>query len=795
MLKNYIKIAWRNILKGKLYSAINITGLAIGLACCVFILLYVQKELSYDQFHEKKDRIFRISDLFKNSDGWSGSAWAVHPVMSTLKDNIPEIEEAAQLSVEDNNTIVGKEDQRFYEKNFAHVTPSFFEIFSFRILEGDTASLHQPYTLFLSESMARKYFPDKNPIGETLLVNNEHEYTVTGIFSDFPDNSHIKYDFLASRESQIASGDVKPNNWMGGGAFTYVLLHKNADLEAFKEKLTQVRDNYILDAYGMTKDNPRLKLIATPLTDIHLYTNFSSEQIPQGDILYVYLFSAIAFLVLLIAGINYMNLATARAASRSKEVGIRKTSGALRAQLIKQYLGESFITVFCAIILAAILVELFLPAVNNLMARSLTVTWVDPSLIAILTGLWLVVGIGAGIYPAFFLSGFKPIQALKVKAQLKSKGTFRKGLITFQLAISIALIICTIVIQRQMQFIQNKKPGYDKAQVLMIPNTAEIDDELQTLKSELTSITGVEYVSTSSFEPGEPGGKSFFEATKVEGYNSEDLVIIDRIWCGLDFTETFGLNIVAGRSFNRAYTTDLEQAILLNQTAVNNFGWDNPIGKTIDLDGEPKTVIGVVEDFHIYSLKEEVTPLLIDPTEDSSRFLAIRINSKSIRNTVSQIEAVWDTVIPTVPFQFNFLDDSFNALYRTELRLSSLLTTFALFAILIACLGLIGLSAYTAEQRTKEIGIRKVLGASVQQIMALLTKDFIKWYVLGLIIAIPIATYVMNQWLSSFRYNVSLDVWTYLIAATVCFSIVILAISWQSIRAALANPVESLRSE
>lgn len=796
MFKNYIKIAWRNILKGKLYSVINITGLAVGLACCVFILLYVQKDLSYDQFHANKERIYRVSNEFKGQTEWTGGgpAWAVHPLMATIENNIPEVEEAAQVSVNDGDTIVGREEQRFYEKYFAHATPSFFEIFSFPILEGDIATLHQPYTLFLSESMAEKYFPRDNPVGKTLLINNERDYTVTGIFADFPDNSHLRLDFVGSRESQIASGDVIPDNWRGGGALTYVLLHEQADPEAFREKLVQVRDDYALEAYNMSKDDPGIRFSATPLTDIHLYSNFSSEQIPQGDITYVYLFSAIALLVLLIACINYMNLATARAASRAKEVGIRKTSGAFRGQLIKQYLGESFITALFALLLTAILVEFFLPTVNNLMARSLTISWLNPGVLAIFGVLWIVVGIGAGMYPAFFLSKFNPIQAVKTKGQLQSRGTIRKGLIIFQLAVSIALIICTVVIQRQIQFIQDRKPGFNQAQILMIPNTSRLVDQLQPLESELTSLSGVEYVTTSSFEPGEAGGISLVEAKEIEGYFSDEPLFLQNIWGGFDFTQTFGLQITDGRSFDRTYSTDLDQAVLLNETAVRKLGWDQPVGKTINY-GNEKKVIGVVEDFHVSSLKDEIEPLIILPVETSEEFLAVRISSVSLGNTISQIENIWNTVVPSIPFRYAFLDDSFDALYRTELRLRSLLTTFALFAILIASLGLVGLSAFTAEQRTREIGIRKVLGASVRQIVTLLTKDFVKWFVLGLLVAVPVATVVMNHWLRSFQYKVQLDSWTYIFAAIICFMIVLMAVSWQSVRAAMADPATSLRTE
>ncbi|MEX0662258.1 MAG: ABC transporter permease [Balneolaceae bacterium] len=797
MIKNYLKIAWRNIIKGKLYSIINITGLAIGLACCVFILLYVKKELSYDQFHENKDRIYRVSNEYRNSGDWVGLPWTGHPLMSVLKKDVPEVEEAVQVAMEYDNTIISKDNNLFYEPYFAHATPSFFEVFSFTVLKGDTSSLKQPYTLFLSELSVQKYFPNRDPLGQTLLINNEREYTVTGVYADFPDNSHIRLDFIGSRESQTSESSFDPSSWRTGGVYSYFLLREQANPESFKEKVAQVGDDYIIDAYNLDPENPSIRLSVMPLTDIHLYSNVSSEQLPQGDIMYVYLFSAIAFLVLLIACINYMNLATARAASRAKEVGIRKTSGAMRGQLIKQYLGESYITVGCALLLSAILIELFLPTINHLMARSLSISWLDPSVWGIFLSLWFVVGSGAGIYPAFYLSGLRPIQALKSKQQLNSKGSLRKGLVTFQLAISLALIICTIVIQRQMQFIQDNKLGLKQDRVLMIPNTDALNDQLPTLRSQIESLAGIEHVTASSFEPGEAGGISFLEAGEIEDYESdEEGLIVEHIVAGQDFIQTFGMELVSGRPFDEAIATDLIESILINETAAKSFGWEQPVGKSINRISGTKIVIGVVKDFHIHSLKKEIMPLMISPTSGSSRFLGVRISSgTSLPAVVSDIEKTWKAIVPTVPFQYNFLDDSFDALYRTEFRLNSVLTTFAFFAILIACLGLVGLSAFTAERRKKEIGIRKVLGASIIQIIGLMSKDFIKWFAVGLIIAIPTATWFTRQWLTSFQYKIQLDVWNYVISAGICLIIVLLAVSWQSIKAALMNPVDSLKSE
>lgn len=794
MFRNHFTIAWRNLIRGKVYSIINILGLSVGIACCLIILLYVGKELSYDRFHKKADRIHRISLSINNGGGTV--AWAPVPLGHTLEAAIPEVEAVAQLSSPDAETIVEHKDLKIYEPGFIYATPSLFEMFDFPVLVGDAVqSLKEPYNILLSESMVSKYFPHDDPVGKTLLINNEHTYNVTGIFKNIPDNSHICFDFVASMESRYSSGDER-ENWLRGGAYTYVLLEEHTNPEVFKAKLDELRDDYMAGPFNFEKGKePSIALTPVSLIDIHLYTNFSTELIPQGDVTYVYIFSAIAFLLLLIGCINYINLATAQAVKRAKEVGIRKANGAHRRQLIWQYLIESFLFVSISLILALTIANLFLPAVNNIMQRTMVISWTDPFLLLIFGGLWLMVGLGAGVYPALYLSGFNTARVLKSLEQVQSKGMLRKVLITFQLAVSISLIACTLVIQSQMELVRESKPGFNQAQVIMIPTRNEVGENYVELREKLLSYSEVVSITTSSFEPGEPGMITFFSADDIEGVTGEEAITMDGIFAGFDFEETFELQIIQGRPFAETFITDLEQAVVVNEAAVRAFGWKEAVGKTFNRGETSKRVVGVIENFHYKSLKEKIVPLIIMPTNKASRFIAIRLAAGDIPSALQQIAAVWNEVIPQLPFTYSFLDESFDALYRTESRLNTLVTVFSLLAIFIACLGLLGLSAFMAEHRTKEIGIRKVLGATVKNIVMLLTKDFVKWLVLGLIVAIPCAHYAMGQWLQTFEYKVEVGAGIYLVAAAITFILVLLATSWQSIRVALINPVNSLRNE
>jgi putative ABC transport system permease protein len=796
MFANDFKIAWRNLVKGKIYSVVNILGLAVGIACGLIILLYIGKELSYDQFHSKAGRIYRISLSFSNSNGGTTVAWAPGPLGPALQAVVPEVEAVAQLSSPGAETIVERNELKIYEPGFVYATPSFFELFDFPLVSGDgVQSLKEPYNVLLSESMAAKYFPQEDPLGKMLRVNNEQNYHVTGIFKDIPDHSHIRFDFVASRESQFASG-LERDDWRSGGAHTYVLLEERANPEIFKSKLDAFRDEYMAGPFNIRKGKESsMALTATPLTGIHLYTNFSSELSAQGDITYVRIFSAIALLILVIACINYTNLATARAVKRAREVGIRKASGASKRELIRQYLSESFLFVSISLGLALILSELVLPTANQIMQRTMVIDWADPFLFLTFGGLWVILGLGAGVYPALYLSRFNPVRALKNAEQVQSRGMLRKVLITFQLTVSIALIACTLVIESQMELVRDSRPGFNQQQVIMIPTRNEIAEDYAVMRKRLLACSGIASVTTSSFEPGEAGLITFFSADDIEGLTGEETFVMDGIIAGFDFEQTFELKIVQGRAFTEAFKTDLEQAVIVNEAAAQRFGWEEAVGKTIR-DGETsKRVVGVVEDFHYKTLKEEIVPLIILPTDKASRFIVIRLEAGDIPFALEQVASAWHEIIPQLPFTYSFLDESFDTLYKTEMRLNALVTVFSLLAIFIACLGLLGLSAFMAEQRTKEIGIRKVLGATVQNILTLLTKDFVKWAGLGFIIAIPFAHYAMSQWLRTFKYRVEVGGGMYLAAGAIAFILVVLATTWQSMRTALMNPVNSLKNE
>lgn len=797
MFRNHLLLAWRNLLKDKAYSSINILGLAVGIASCFIILLYIEKELSYDTFHKKADRLFRISLSFRNGDEWSTMAWAPAPLGATIKAVIPEAESIAQLSSAGTETIVARNDLKIYEPGFVYATPSFFQLFDFPLVSGEAVqSLEEPYSLLLSESMAAKYFAHEDPIGAVLHINNKHDYKVTGIFKDIPENSHIRFDFVASMESLYASGSPR-DNWYAGGTFTYVLLAEKAKHETFISKLDEFRDQVLAGPFNFQKgQEPPITLLATPLADIHLHTDFSSELMPQGDITYIYIFLAIALLILVIACINYTNLATALAVKRARAVGIRKVHGANRFELIRQYLTESFLFVGISLVLALVLAEFFLPNINDIMNRSMTISLSNPLLFLTFGGLWLLVGLGAGLYPAFYLSGFSAGRTLKGQTHVLSKGVLRKTLITFQLAISIALIACTLVIQSQISFVRDSRPGFRQEQVIMIPTRNELGEEYIRLRERLRSNSRIAAVTTSSFHPGESGRINFYKAADIEGLTGEETIAVDAMDVGLDFEKTFDLRITQGRSFSDTFRTDLEQAVIVNEAAVRKFGWTEPLGKTISATGEmPKRVIGVIENFHYKSLREEIVPLIITPTDKGSRFIAIRLNAGDIPSGIRQAESTWKEIIPQLPFTYTFLDQSFDALYRAELRLSTLITIFSLLAIFIACLGLLGLSAFLAELRTKEIGIRKALGATVGNIVSLLTRDYMQWVGLALIIALPCAHYATNKWLQSFQYKVDGQAVIYVSAGAIVFILVLLTTSWKSIQAALKNPVDSLRNE
>lgn len=802
MFSNYLKIALRVLFKRKAYSFINIAGLAVGMACCILIMLWVQSELSYDNSHENGDRIYRLC-MHANLGGTELNApFSNCPSAPTLMKDYPEVVNFARL-YGDEKILVKYRDKQIYEENSAYTDNSYFEVFTVPFIAGDpTTALSRAYTVALSQSQAEKYFGDSDPIGQSLRINDEHDYTVTGVFQDFPPNSHLNLDIIMSLETILSEDPEIMNRWINFNYLSYILLDSPEAVASLESKLPEFVERYMGDdlrALGGTLD-----FSIQPLADIHLHPEFDYEYAVVADIAYVYLFSAIAFLVLLIACFNFINISTARATSRAKEVGMRKVCGAARWKLIMQFLGESIMACLLALIMSLLLVELARPFFNSITGRELTFSYLlHPLTIGFLIVLAIVVGAAAGCFPAFYLSAFKPSAVLKSKLKTGHSGLrLRNVLVVAQFVVSIALIIGTLAINNQVNYMKKVKLGFDKEQVLAIPepsNTTDVPVEL--LKKELGKVRNVMAVSMSSSVPGASLNKSLFVP---QGYTMEQAQIMDQLHIDHDFIPTLGMQLAEGRNFSEQFPSDSSESILINETAAGKFGWDNPIGMTI---GDPdytlegvegmhyKTVVGVVKDFHLNSLHYKIEPAIIGYMSNDMDNLLIRLSTDDISSTVSSLKHRWGEITGGKPMDFFFLDQNFNSLYENEERIGKLSFYFCLLAVIITCLGLFGLSTYIVEARTKEIGVRKVLGASIPGIVRLISKDFLIMVALANIIAWPIAYLAVNRWLQDFAYRVNLGISTMIIAAALALLIALITVSLQAIKAARTNPIETLRYE
>ena len=793
MLKNYLKIALRNVNRHRGYAFINIFGLAVGLACCLLILVYVQDELSFDRFHEKADRIYRVEmeiPTRQASQRWNEALLPLGPLMQGA---FPEIEQVVRLSRQDIPLIqVG--DTRSYEEAFIFAEPAFFEVFDFELRRGNPAALARPYTVIVSESMAAKFFGTDEPVGQTLEVTSRweqqaEEYEVVGVMADPPHNTLFQARILAS----FATQEAKAGNriWRRIAA-TYVLLkpdHRPADLMA---KFAPFEKTHI---HAHFTDGTTLDLM--PLPRIHLYAHAANDTQRQGDIRYVYLFSVIALLILLIACINYMNLATARAARRAKEVGVRKVVGAHRLQLVYQFIGDSVLFTLIALVLALAFVQLLLPLFSDLMNRPLSLDLSAGWMLALLAAIGLLVGLVAGSYPAFLLSRFRPVQVLKGHVRTKAWPALRKGLVVFQFIVTVALIACTLIIQRQMDYVQNTRLGFEKEQVVVITTRGRLDAEAATFKQVLEQHAAIRHVTLASHIPGHARAFTYIAPDGIEDYEGDpDVAVpVDHLWVDHDYVSTLNLELVAGRDFSDAYPSDAAEAILINETAARNLGWEDPIGKAIAFpQREPKRVVGVLRDFHSESMKHPIRPMVLelDPTPT---YIAAKLTPTDLPAVLAFMETTWDRFVPALPFEYSFLDEDFEAMYRAEQRLGALFGLFAGLAVFVACLGLFGLVAFIAEQRTKEIGIRKVCGATVSGIVILLSKDIARLVLVAVVVAAPLAYFAMRSWLQEFAYQIDLTPAVFLGAAALAFGIALLTVSYQAIKAARANPVEALRYE
>ena len=789
MLKSYLTVALRSLRRHRAYSFINIAGLAVGMACVLLIFLYVQDERSYDQYHAKKDRIYRLVTAVDGAsfDGVAKVPGAWGP--ATLED-LPGVEAMTRLRFS-STVLVSRGDQRFYEGGGFYTDPAIFEVFSFTMQQGDPATaLDDPNGIVLTESLAQKYFLDENPLGQALTFDNQQERTVTGVLADVPANSHFTFTFLLPT---AAEPDSLQYDWVRNQHYTYLLLGANTSPEAVLAQVPAVLTRRIGEE-AATRYTPRLQA----LTDIHLGSNLWREMAVNGNRDYLYLFGAVAFFILLIACINFMNLATARSARRAREVGVRKASGARRSALMQQFLGESILMSGIAVVLAVVLVSLLLPAFNQITGKTLSLAvLMDGRVMPALVGFALFVGLLAGSYPAFVLSAFRPVSVLKGDVAGTSRVGLRKALVVFQFAISIILIVAVGVIDNQLHFIQSKNLGFNKDQVVIVPiRDNAMTASLEAVKQEFLNQPGVVSVAASGNLPG--GGDWGFplypEGIPDDQRPPSRILAVDH-----DFIDTYQMEIVAGRNFSEQ-GIDAQGAFLLNEEAARQIGWADPIGKTMGLppsiSPEPLPVVGVVKDFHFRSLHESIGPLVFfKPPPFWFSLFSIRISPENAETTLARIEDVWDRFDPAHPLTHSFLDQNFQALYQGETLVRTLLNYAMALAIFIACLGLFGLAAFTAEQRTKEIGIRKVLGASASGIVLLLSKDFARLVAVAFVVAAPLAYFAMNRWLNAFAYQVDISWGIFLMAGSLALAIALATVGYQAVRAALADPVKALRYE
>ncbi|MGD9346727.1 MAG: ABC transporter permease [Candidatus Aminicenantes bacterium] len=790
MFQNIIRITFRNISKHKAYYFINVAGLSIGIVCFILIALFITDELSYDRYHEKADRIYKAGVRALWADNEFHGCVSPASLSRTLVAEFPEVEVSTRLR-RYGFPVIRYEDKVFSEERWYWADDTFFDVFTVPFLQGDPkTALTEPNSVVITESTARKYFGTGNPLGKSLNSDNRRDYQVTGVIEDVPHNSHVHYDFLASF---ITIEDGSDQNWISNNFPTYFVLKDGISHKDFETKLQLIVEKYVAPqletVFGATLDEMKasggsIRYFITPLTDIHLHSHLRFEHEPNSDIAYVYIFSVVAFAILLIACVNFVNLATARSAGRAKEVGVRKTIGSNRTQLVRQFLAETIVLGFIATMVALPIIHFLLPFFNDLTGKNLSVPYLEnASTIPLIMGIALVVGLVAGIYPAVFLASFDPVAVLKGESVGRTRRSWmRNVLVVFQFAVSVTLIIGTLVVYRQLDYIQNKNLGFNKDQVVVIKKADDIGQKIRAFKQELLRFPGVVSASNSSNLIGDFFGDNLYRQIDQPKEKNQ---LIWRMWTDQDYSKTFELEFIEGRYFTEE-PQEGRREVVLNQSGAKILGYEDAVGKRIiDLDGRDFTIIGVVKDFHFESLHKELNPLIIHPYSPRG----------NVRETLSSMKKSWEKYALNQTFEYEFFDDHFARLYRSEEKTGTIFFSFSLLAIFIASLGLSGLTAFITQQRTKEIGIRKVLGASVSGILFLYTKQFTRWVIVANIIAWPLAYFAMNKWLENFAYRASIGVGTFILSALLALLIALLTVSFQTIRAAIANPVDSLRYE
>lgn len=795
MLLNYFKISFRNLLKKKAYSFINIAGLAVGIACCITILLYVQFEFSYDTFHEHSDRIYRVQRSHSGSGGpreyRAPVNYALAPI---LKENFPQAEQVVRLAKMEEKVTV--ENAVFMEPRFFYADPSVFEVFSIKTLIGNPeTALSQPMSMVLTKRTAQKYFGTQNPVGEFITVDDEKVFTVTGVVEELPDNSHFHFDFLASLEStRNWLPDVMYEQWGNLWNYTYLLMEEGAEVEEFQRQLNPTIAKFSPPALEQFE----AKFYLLPMEDIHLYSQTPSEIEAGGNALFVYVFMAVAVLVLAIACFNFINLTTARSSWRAREVGMRKVLGAHRGNLIRQFIGESLLVAFFGLLLAILLVELALPYLNEFLDKNLILNlFEEPSIMVSMFLILLTVGLLAGSYPAFVLSSFSTSKVLKGRISPGDQAggdTLRNGLVIFQFTISTVLIVGTIVVYSQLQFIKNRNLGFDKEQIAIIKinQSSKINQQLDLVKQRFERHSNVLGVSASSdaIPTALNSWRVYVSGRPADSYELLNVLAVDD-----EFFEVLDIPFVSGRSFSIERGTDQAEAVILNEKAVEHFRFSNPLNESLVFYEQAYSIIGVAKNFHYNSLHDDIEPVAFVFYPDWFDNLYVKVAPEDISATISSLEQDWNAAFPSWPFEFHFLDDAFNQQYRAEEKLGQLIGVFSVLAIFVACLGLFGLASFTTEQRFKEIGIRKVLGASISSILGLLSIRYLYLMLISFAVAVPVSYFAMNSWLQGFSYKVAISPTVFLVAVLIIATIALLTVSYQAIKAARMNPIDSLRSE
>ena len=808
MFRNYLKIAWRSLLRDKGFSAINIIGLSIGVAACLLITLYVIDERSYDSQVTNRDNIYRLTQfsIIDGEEGWGAHHSAL--MASTIDKEFDEVNKSGRIL--DNKLMYGAGSNeisfndvpaQYHEEKFAYADQSIIDILDLPIIQGvANTALNAPQTLIISESKSQKFFKGQNPINQTIYLNNDRSepYKITGVFKDFPEASNFDYDFLLTLKG-VEFGEGEQTRWTQSNYFNFIELSPETDVAAFENRMTQVIfPNYLIPAlksggysrFARIIEDSKLEL--QPLKDIHLHSEGIRDGKTHGDIRFVWIFGAIALFILIIACINFINLSTAKSANRAKEVGLRKVVGSGKGKLVAQFLMESVVITVIAFIIGVLLAFVALPFFNTIAGKTLLIPWNSWFFIPTILVAAIFVGLVAGLYPAFYLSGFKPIHVLKGKLSTGAKSSkLRSGLVVFQFTVSIILIAGTLIINNQIDFILNKKVGYEKDQVLQIHGVNMLGDRLIAFTDEISQLQGVTHVSNSDYLPvagTKRNGNTFYNSQQpnAEGVPGQAWIIDE------GYLQTFGMKLVAGRNFEKARATD-DRTVIINQTLAQQLGMGDPIGKELKNGDQSNTIIGVVEDFNFESLQQEVGGVAMYNFVNTT-ITSIKLNSTDVTGVLAALETTWKQFVPNLDFRYTFMDESYAQMYENVAQMGNLVISFAVLAILVACLGLFALSSFLVEQRRKELSVRKVLGASVQSLFKLLTSYFLVLVIIAICIAVPVAYFIMDNWLQDYVYRISISWGVFALSGILAICIALVTISYHAMKAAMINPAKNLRT-